>query len=308
MIKIERILFPTDLSTESDEALRYALALASLYDAKVTLLYCRQPGSIIDWATSSGAARRFQQLLFTHMGANELKALEWEAAVAEADNVSETIVAEASKRNADLIVMRSRRRPHTAALLGSTAETVCQTAPCPVLVTHPREREWVGITTTEIDLRCLLIAYDNSRDADLALSYGTLLAEQYQAEVHVLHVISDEAAVDPELAWSDASRENSYEIAARRLQESIPREACLWCNVVTAVRYGQPWHEIIEYASEHEIDLICMGASGRHLSWEKMFGSTADRVLRQAPCPVLVCHPVGSARLAAQAASQSRKL
>jgi len=302
MIRIERILCPTDLTTESDEALRYAIALSCAYNAKLMLLYCREPGSIVEWATSSQAARLFEQSLFTHMDANEWKALDWEAVLVDGDDAGRAIVNEAVKRNVDLIVMRSRRRPHAAALLGSTAETVCQKAPCPVLVTHPSEREWVGRTTCQIDLQRLLVAYDNSADADLALSYGTSLAQQYQTEVHLLHIISDEASGEPELAWSAASRETSYEIAARRLQQVIPTEASLWCNIVTAVRCGQPANEILAYAKEHEIDLICMGASGAGFSLGKLFGSTVDRVLRQSPCPVFVARPVKPAAISVQAA------
>jgi len=302
MIKLERILCPTDLTTESDEALRYAIALACAYNAKLMLLYCREPGSVVEWANSSQAARLFEQALFKYMDANEVKALDWEPVLVEGDNVGKAIVKEALKRNADLIVMRSRRRPHAAALLGSTAETVCQKAPCPVLVTHPSEREWVGLTTCQIDLQRVLVAYDNSADADLALSYGTSLAQQYQTEVHLLHVISDEAPDEPELAWSEASRESSYEIAARRLQQVIPKEACLWCNIVTAVRCGPPWHEIIGYAKEHQIDLICIGASGNGFALGKVFGSTTDRVLRQAPCPVLVSRPMKATSASIKAA------
>jgi nucleotide-binding universal stress UspA family protein len=302
MIRIERILCPTDLTAESDEALRYALALATAYQARLILLYCRKPGSSVDWATSTGAARRFQQALFTHLDANELCTLQWEAAVAESDDVGKAISDEAAKRNADLIVMRSRRRPHAAALLGSTAETVCQTAPCPVLVTHPTEREWAGLSTTEIDLPRVLVAYDNSRDAGLALKYGATLAERYQAEVHLLHVISDGAAEEPELAESSATREDLYEVAAQRLQSAIPKEAYLWCNIVTAVRCGQPAEEILSYANEHEVYLICMGASGAEFSLSKLFGSTADRVLRRAPCPVFVARPLPTAKVSAQVA------
>jgi nucleotide-binding universal stress UspA family protein len=292
MIKVERVLCPINLSAESDEALRYAIALGRAYAAKLILLYCRQAGSIVQWSTGSRAARLFEQLLFRYLDANETSTLDWEPVVAEADDVGATIAEEAAKRNADLIVMRSRRRPHAAVLLGSTAETVSRIAPCPVLVTHPSEREWVGLTTTEIDLHHLLVAYDSSADADLALSYGTSLAQQYQADVHLLHVMSDEASEEPELAWSSSARESSYEIAARRLQGAIPKEVCLWCNVITAVCCGQPSHEIVEYAKEHKIDLICMGASGRGFSLEKIFGSTTDRVLRHAPCPILIARPL----------------
>lgn len=189
------------------------------------LLYCRQPGSIVEWSTGSGAARLFELSLFTHMDANELKGLDWEGVIAEGDDKGLAIANEAAKRNADLIVMRSRRRPHAAALLGSTAETVSRTAPCPVLVTHPSEREWVGLTTSEIDLRRVLVAYDASSHADLALNHAISLAQEYQAEIRLLHVISDvEKTEDLEVTWSSAEKELSYEIAADRLQRAIPKK------------------------------------------------------------------------------------
>jgi hypothetical protein len=65
MIKIERILCPTDLSTEADEALRYALALSKAYQAKLILLYCKQPGSVPDWISGSRAPELFKLSLFT---------------------------------------------------------------------------------------------------------------------------------------------------------------------------------------------------------------------------------------------------
>jgi nucleotide-binding universal stress UspA family protein len=303
MIKLERILCPIDLTAESDEALRYAIALGRAYEAKLVLLYCRRPGSIVEWSTGSRAARLFEQLLFRYLDANETGTLDWEPVVAEADDVGATITEEAAKRNADLIVMRSRRRPHAAALLGSTAEAVSRTARCPVLVTHPSEREWAGLTTSDIDLKRLLVAYDASKDADLALNFALSVAQECQAETHLLHVISDIQKTDePEIAWSRAEQESSYEIAARRLQRAIPKEAFLWCNVVTAVRCGQPANEILAYAKEHEIDLICMGASGKGFSLDKLFGSTVDRVLRQAPCPVLVSRPMKTAAESVKAA------
>lgn len=302
MTRFERILCPTDLTTESDEALRYAIALAFAYKAKLMLLYCRKPGSIVEWSTGSSAARLFELSLFTHMDANELKALEWEGVITEGSDKGLAIANEAAKRNADLIVMRSRRRPHAAALLGSTAETVSRNAPCPVLVLHPNEREWAGLTTSEIDLHRVLVAYDNSADANVALSHATSLAQQCQAEVHLLHVISDIAPEEPELAWSNASRETSYEIAARQLQQAVPKETYFWCKIVTDVRSGQPASEILTYAKEQEIDLICMGASGTGFSLEKLFGSTTDRVLRYAPCPVLASRPMKKTATAFKAA------
>ena len=306
MISIQRILCPTDLSTESDEALRYAVALTRAYDAKLLLLHCtksRSGESEESGHLSVSTAREFQEALAAHLALAELCDLKWEGlAIENVQDIGQAIAHQAAKHEADLIVMRSRRRPHAAVLLGSTAETVSRMAPCPVLVTHPSEREWVGFSTGEIDLHRVLVAHDFSPDSELALNYGISLAQEYKAEVHLLHVISYEEQEEPEVAWSHVGVESLYTSAARRLQQAVPKEALLWCNLVTAVGCGKAYEEVLAYAKEHEIDLICMGASGSNFSLGKLFGSTVDRVLRQAPCPVFVARPVKSAAVSAGAA------
>jgi nucleotide-binding universal stress UspA family protein len=221
-----------------------------------------------------------------------LSELNWEGLVAEnVDNVGKTIVCEAAKHHVDLIVMRSRRRPRAAALLGSTAETVSRTAPCSVLITHPQEREWVSFSAGEIDLNRILVAHDFSAHSEVALKYGVSLAQEYQAELHLLHVLSSEEANEPEVAWADAGSKSSYKSAALQLQSAVPKEAFLWCKVVNVVSCGKPYEQVLTYAKEHEIDLICMGASGMRFILGVLFGSNIERVLRQAPCPVLVARP-----------------
>lgn len=300
MIKIDRILCPTDLSSESDEALRYAVALATANEAKLFLLYCREDISGGRENRVIETAPLFIESLGPHLGLKNLSDLNWKGLVAEnVDDVGKAIVREAVKQKVDLIVMRSRRRSKPAALLGSTAETVSSRAPCPVLVTHPQEREWVGYSTGEIDLHRVLVAYDFSPDSELALKYGISIAQQYQAELHLLHVLSKEEREEPEVAWSHAGSESAYKSVAPQLQAAIRKEAFLWCKIVNAVRYGKASQEILGYAKEHEIDLICMGASGTHFVLEVLFGSNANRVLRQAPCPVLIARPVKPSESAA---------
>jgi nucleotide-binding universal stress UspA family protein len=296
MVKIERILCPTDLSAESDEALRYAVALARAYNAKLLLLYCTEIKSakppIENRHLSVDVACSLEQALIPHLGLAQLCDLKWEAfAIENVRDVGETITHQAKTRCADLIVMRSRRRPHAAILLGSTAQRVSRSAPCPVLVTHPNEVEWVSFSTGEIDLRRVLIAHDFSSDSELALKYGGSLAQEYQAEVHLLHVLDSSGHQEPELVWSASSSGSAYAFVASKLQRAIPKEAFLWCNVVNSVRSGKVHEEVLAYAKEQSIDLICMGASGSDWSLGKLFGSNADRVLRQSPCPVLVARP-----------------
>jgi hypothetical protein len=72
----------------------------------------------------------------------------------------------------------------------------------------------------------------------------------------------------------------------------VPAEVHLWCEVKTAVSEGHPYREILNYAEKNEIDLISVGAHGAGFGMRALFGSNVDRVLRQAPCPVLVARPL----------------
>ncbi|MGB9181470.1 MAG: universal stress protein [Pyrinomonadaceae bacterium] len=296
MMKIERILCPTNLSNESDGALRYGVALARAYKAKLFLMYCGE--AALASAGLAGGVKAYVKGLFEegltrHLGLADFSTLDWEGIVVESGkDPGDEIVREAAERRIDLIVMRSRRRPRAAALLGSTAEQVYRTAPCPVLVTHPHEQEWVSMSTGEIDLRRVLVAHDFSTDSELALRYAISLAQEYQAELHLIHVLGRPETDGPEIAWGPESVEGAYHTAARRLQQAISGEAHLWCNVVHTVRWGKPYQEVLAYAREQEIDLICMGAKGKNFSMGALFGSNVDRVLRQALCPVLVARPL----------------
>ena len=141
-MKIECILCPTDLTADSDEALRYAIALSRAYNAELILLHCVVVG---DARPNRGvqyeAAAAIKEALIRHSGVAGLAGLDWKSLVVSCDDAGAAIAREAAAYGIDLIVMRSRRRPHRAALLGSTAESVSRTAPCPVLVMHTDERD-----------------------------------------------------------------------------------------------------------------------------------------------------------------------
>ena len=288
---IKRILCPTDLSAESDEALRYALALARAYEAKLIAFHC-EPGNGDAELAQRDVKSSFEQSLFQQLDPADLATIDWERVVEQCDDPGTAIAKYAAEHGVDLIVMRSRRRPHRAALLGSTAESVCRTAPCPVLVTHTDERDWVGATTREIDLKRVLVAYDFSDYSELALNYALTFAQEYQSELHLLHVLPSFTLSEPEIAWYPISDEGPYHKAAWRLQKAVPPEAHLWCQVKHAVSEGQPYREILNYAEKNKIDLICLGAHGAGFGMRALFGSNVDRVLRQAPCPVLVTRPL----------------
>lgn len=309
MMKIKRILCPTDLSTDPDGALAYAIALAKANDAKLVVCYCVKASEIVSsglipigspshlsevaYARSRGRVKElFEGSLLRLLGPVDFAKFEWEALVLEGEDIGEALTKTASEQAIDLIVMRSRRRPHRAAVLGSTAESVCRTAPCPVLITHNDERTWQFQSDNAVSIKRLLVAYDFSDYAELAFRYALSLAQEHQSELHLLHVLPRGSVSEPELSWYPLGTNSAYHEAARRLQKMIPPEAQLWCQIKTAVAEGPAYREILNYAEKHEIDLISLGAHGTGFGIRTLFGSNVDRVLRQAPCPVLVARPL----------------
>jgi nucleotide-binding universal stress UspA family protein len=300
MVKIERILCPVDLTSESEEALRYAVALARVYEARLMLCRCGARSSAS--AGAEGGTERhfgsmFEDALARHLGMTDFAQLDWEGFLLEGDDPGALITREAAERRADLIVMRSRRRPYTAALLGSTAETVCRTAPCSVLVTHPREREWVGASAGDICLERVLVAHDFSDRSELGLQYGASLAGRFGAGLHLLHVLREPERDAPELAWAPGTEQGLYQCSVRRLQVAAPSDIEGTGQVKPVVLRGRPYEEILSYARENEIDQICMGSDGVGRGPRALFGSNVDRVLRQSSCPVLVARPFKPAAL-----------
>ena len=292
-IVFERVLCPIDFSPGSDESLRYGIALAKAYGAKLFVVNC------VDSYADSGVTQRahIKKLLETavrkHLRLPRSEDFSWEAVLVDGDP-EEQITQQAARRRVDLVVMQSRRRPYAAAIMGSTAESVSRTAPCPVMVTHTREQVWAGMTSNEIGLQRVLVAYDFSSDSELALLYGRSLAQEYQAELHLLHVLPARTAraESPEVALLPSAAGNGFREAASLLRSAVPPETGLWCQVKHAMREGHPYREVLAYADEQQIDLICMGASGTGFGMRALFGSNADRVLRQSPCPVLIARPL----------------
>src|SRR6185295_3277515 len=161
-------------------------------------------------------------------------------------------------------------------------------------VTGLAARHDAAKTNGNLELKNLLVATDFSKHSELALQYGLSLAQEYQSELHLLHVIAGAKSTEAEISWTSPEKEGPYHASARRLHGSVPAEVHLWSDVTHAVREGKAYREIVSYAVEKDIDLICIGAHGQGVALSTLFGTNTDRVLRQAPCPVLVTRPVAA--------------
>jgi universal stress protein A len=130
-----------------------------------------------------------------------------------------------------------------------------------------------------------------------ACKYAAAFREQFGSELHVIHVLATPvpfeagmtvpadipiSAADPELL--ESSREALTQIAQEQFGSAD--------GIVLDTFFGSAWHGVCEYAREKEIELIIIGTHGRTGIQHVLIGSTAERIVQHAPCPVLtVKHP-----------------
>jgi nucleotide-binding universal stress UspA family protein len=291
MMSIERILCPVNLPPESDEALRYALLLARAYNASLSLCNCTPAPTLLKTLTTvtsdNGFRKEMEDALRRYMGTNNSPQLPCDVVVVDGGrDVGQEIVRTARERLVDLIVMGSRRE---AALFSPNAEQVFRTASCPVLVIHPQDE---GETKGQISFGRILVAHDFSSSSELALSYALSIAKPFKAELHLLHVLPEPDENEPAIARNEVVVTSAYHRALKRLEDSVPAAVHEKHRVTPAVRWGKPYREVLGYAREHDVNLVCMGALGRDFGKQALFGSNVDRVLRQVSCPVLIASPL----------------
>jgi nucleotide-binding universal stress UspA family protein len=147
-----------------------------------------------------------------------------------------------------------------------------------------------------IQLARILLPTDFSEFSSEATNYACAFAEQFDAELHLLHVLEIHRSTTPDLAMGLAlpSRiKESREAAEKALENVLDSKWAEGRKVVKATAEGPPFSEIIRYAKQHDVDLIVMGTHGRSALVHVLIGSVAEKVVRKAPCPVLTVRPEG---------------
>ncbi len=141
-------------------------------------------------------------------------------------------------------------------------------------------------------IRKLLYPTDFSELSLLALRYAREFAEQFSAQLYCLHVVDEAqqywAALGPE-ATPVAPPVDDILAAANNQMQAFHDEHLIGLNYasVTKVLMGRPFLEIVNYAKEITCDLLVMATHGRSGVMHALMGSTAEKVVRKAPCPVL---------------------
>jgi nucleotide-binding universal stress UspA family protein len=290
MPRFTHILCPVDFSDISQHALDHAAAIAQRDQARLTVLYVfvNLPSMDVPPLVLSPADRERIRVDLQRMCAKVPPEVHVDLLVREAERVHRTILAEQLELAVDLLVVGTHGRSGFQHLvLGSVTEKVIRTVKCPTLVVPPRAPD--ASPSAPVRITRILCPIDFSDSSMNAFARARALAEETGARltaiavVDIAHELRDSAMlanVDVEAITRVTETETR-----RRLAELAGKGAKTIDAVVVS---GSAPDMVLERAARDGTDLIVMGVHGRGALDLRLFGSTTHKVIRSAPCPVLV--------------------
>ena len=133
--------------------------------------------------------------------------------------------------------------------------------------------------------KTVVVPVDFSDDSLAALDTAAGMVDDPD-HLHVIHVLPIMEPADPGIIWQTIDDESRQEHAGEALREALAKRDHKGIDVV--IRFGDPGHEIADYAGEVEAGLVVISCHGQSALRHLLIGSVAERVVRLAHCPVLV--------------------
>ena len=277
---ITSILAPTDLSESSVPALRYARLFADRFSAKLTVMYADPLVYPFD-AVSPGdgfyvnATPEHQAQLRSEVAQHADPAMagrpyDIDATVGQP---IPAILSAATERGVDLIIMGTHlRHGWRRAILGSVSDGVLHGSKCPVLTVASRDN-YVGAAPYAItNILCPVNFTDVARES---VHVAARLAEAFGAWLTIVHVLESDEVVDVK---TDEERVRRW--VAPQLQDV--------CQFRELVVRGGPAERVLDCADDLGADFVVIGAQHKLFRDATVIGTTTERVIRFASCPVLV--------------------
>jgi len=297
--QFSNILCATDFSEFTETVVAYGVAMAGRFDATLSICHVIDLPTISAYGEAVFDPLEYQQR-FMDTARHEINNLLIDApmdyqALVTIGNTSDEIARQAHEHGVDLVITATHGRSGLKRFfLGSVTERLMRVLPCPLLILRGSEEREALYTPRQFPFKKILVGCDFSTDANLALEYSLSMAQEFESELHLVHVIEPSGYKNlfklPQ-GSGEKIKQDLYDMIKEKLNSLIPEEALDWIRLDTRLLVGKPYAELVRYARMNDIDLIALGIRGHGMVEELLVGSTTDRVIRQSPCPVLSICP-----------------
>jgi len=291
-VSFKNILCTTDLSDHSNTAITYGAALAKEFNAKLYVCHVVDLTATVAYGEVLFAPIEIQDKTVTFAREQiehnmRSASFDWEALISIGHPADE-IAGMVTEHAIDLVISATQGRTGLKRLiLGSVTGRLMRSLECPFLIVRSPENGQVSM------FKRIMVGCDFSEDSNLAFQYGLSLAQEFESELHLVHVM--ETMDYKDLVKNDVGAEvenPEHEEKRERLRHMLPEESYNWCKPKLVLLAGRPFEEITKYALFNQMDLIVLGIRGHNLIETLLAGSTTDRVSRQSPSPVLSVCPM----------------
>lgn len=289
-IQIKNLLFATDFSDASHNALTFALSLARAYDATVHALHVVTPEAYRPASAEPAAAfEALEESVEQEMEkvAARMEGLRNETTIERASSIWTAVEEVLERRNIDLIVVGTHGRTGMRkVLLGSAAESIFRRARVPVLTIGPAVTK--GLHSGG-KYRNLLFATDLKEDSLNAAAFAFSIAEENNAKLILFHAVPKRSGKGRALGGPGGKHASAADIL-HELHEMIPVDAEMWCRPEVVLRFGDAAKQILDTAKEKTVDLIVMGtrgAEGESAAGTHFKRGVSYNVVVRSKCPVL---------------------
>jgi nucleotide-binding universal stress UspA family protein len=285
--RIQKLVCAVDFFPASEAALLYATSLARNYDAELHVLHVIPPVS------SVFASDKHTGELVKKADEDSQFRLEAVAKTAEASGVRTTfeirfgevdqeIINGIDEQGADLIVAGTHgRRGFQHWLMGSVCERLLRKVSIPILTVANAKKTGVG------KIERILVATDLSDSSSEAATWASSIAEKYGSDITLLHVTDFVMGGVPHLY-----RDSLLQGINAEMKQLLPAATQnLNIDIETRVEFGIPFRVVLAIAEQEKIDLIVLGTHGKSALERTLLGSTAERIVRGASCPILAIPP-----------------
>lgn len=295
---IKKILWASDGSEESEEALKYVELLASRYGSEIVGLSVIQPVDLSGLEVPSEIKNELFSIQATlekreyervNKALEQLEPREIKRDIRIETGVPhEEILRVAEEEKVDLIAMGKRGLGlKDRILLGSNTNKVLRAAKVPVLAVRYKKGN-----RDKIDIKKILVPTDLSESTSVSLDIAVGLAERFHSAIYLLHII--ELHHSYEISTSRVIEE-LWTLALKELklqQSRIPEEKIKDLEIYERVTlFLRAWFGVVNFAEKEGIDLIIMTTHGRKGFSRFILGSTTEKVISESPCPVLAMRP-----------------
>lgn len=316
----KKIMCAIDFSEFTPSIVSYGKSLAKEFDSKLCLCHI-VPGTLmvashmppyVDYADIETERIQHTRDKLEKMAETfDVDCEIWVTAGHPADEIEKT----ARENQVDMVIAATHGGSGIKRfLIGSVTNRLVKILTCPLLVLHARENQTQATFEHGIKLERILVGCDFSPDSSLAFEYALGLAQEFQTQLYLAHIMNPMVSTGltaadyikiqegDHISWTRSEYlelqkktvDEDHKIKSsllnrleRQLTNMVPEDSRNWCTPITILLEGEPYKELIHYAEKKEIDMIILGVRGHSLLEQFLVGSTTDRVISRGTCPVL---------------------